>query len=309
MLVNIQDDILKIQALGLLDRLLVDKTTKKNIMWATDAYASLGELYSRNEEITSSLITGFNSDVIKTRARKALEQQSERTKKHAEVFTPLWICKKMNDYADEMWFDRKDVFTKDGVPTEHIEFEKSDEWKKYVDSRRLEITCGEAPYLVSRYDVESGEYIPPGNRIGMLDRKLRVINENTSNEQDWIKWAIRAFQATYGYEFQGDNLLIARVNILMTFDDYVQERWGRKPTGNELRKLINIVTWNIWQMDGLTGTIPYAKAEEHNYQMTLIDMCSNDEDDNTENKQPLCRIYDWRAEENIEFISLRSEYA
>ena len=307
MIINIQDDILKIQALGLLDRLLVDKTTKKNIMWATDAYNDLGELYTRNEEITSTLITGLKSDVIKTRARKALEQQSERTKKRAEVFTPLWVCQKMNDYADEMWFERKEVFFKGDTPSDHIDFEKPDDWKKYVDSRRLEITCGEAPYLVSRYDVENGEYIPPANRIGILDRKLRIVNENESDEKEWIKWSIRSFQATYGYEFQGDNLLIARVNILMTFDDYLRERWKRKPTKDELRKIINIITWNVWQMDGLTGTIPYAKAEEHFTQMTLMDMFGDSEEQTDENTQPLCRIYDWRAEENIEFNSLRRE--
>lgn len=33
-------------------------------------------------------------------------------------------------------------------------------WQTYVDSRRLEITCGEAPYLTTRYDVETGELIP-----------------------------------------------------------------------------------------------------------------------------------------------------
>ena len=42
----------------------------------------------------------------------------------------------------------------------------------------MEITCGEAPYLVSRYDVVKGEIIPVEDRIGILDRKLRVINEN-----------------------------------------------------------------------------------------------------------------------------------
>lgn len=97
MIVNIQDDILKIHALGLLDKLLVDKTTKRRIMWATSAYCSFGARYERNEEITPDLVTGLNSGVIKTRARKAMEQQSERTRQHAEVFTPLWICRMMND--------------------------------------------------------------------------------------------------------------------------------------------------------------------------------------------------------------------
>ena len=42
MILNIQDDILKLHSLGLLDKLLADKTTGKRVMWATDAYSGLG---------------------------------------------------------------------------------------------------------------------------------------------------------------------------------------------------------------------------------------------------------------------------
>ena len=56
MIINIQDDILKLHALGLLDRMLMDRTTKQHIMWATDAYTSLGDDMSITEEITSDLI-------------------------------------------------------------------------------------------------------------------------------------------------------------------------------------------------------------------------------------------------------------
>ena len=42
---------------------------------------------------------------------------------------------------------------------------------------------------------------------------------------EWLKWALRAFQSVYGYEYQGDNLLIARINILMTFVEYLDYRW------------------------------------------------------------------------------------
>ena len=308
MIINIQDDILKIQALGLLDRMLLDKTTKKNIMWATDAYNIMGIKYGRNEEITSDLITGFHASTIKTRARKAMEQQTERTRQHAEVFTPLWICQKMNDHADEVWFGKKDIFFKDGKPTEKIEFQRKDNWKKYVDSRRLEITCGEAPYLVSRYDVATGEMIPVPNRIGILDRKLRVVNENTDSEKSWLEWTIRSFQATYGYEYQGDNLLIARVNLLMTFEEYMQERWKRKPTLEEYRKIVNIITWNIWQMDGLTGAVPYETTEETYHQMDFLELLDLDEKDNKENKQLRCRIFDWRADRSITYkeMNMRS---
>ena len=149
---------------------------------------------------------------------------------------------------------------KDGKPTERVVFPKKRKWTHYVDSRRMEITCGEAPYLASRYDVATGEEIPLEKRIGILDRKFRVVNENTDSEKDWLKWAFRAVEATYGYEFQGDNLLIARINILMTFEEYLKSRWNRMPTEPEYARLLKTVTWNIWQMDGLNGDNSLCKS-------------------------------------------------
>ena len=301
MAINIQDDLLKIHKLGLLDKLLADKTTKKNIMWATNAYCSLGARYGRNELIIPELITGPNASVIKARARKAMEQQSERTRQHAEVFTPLWICQKMNDYADEVWFGSGEVFFRDGKPTPSVVFPPKKNWKKYVDSRRLEITCGEAPYLVSRYDVETGEMNPIPNRIGLLDRKLRVVNENARDEAEWLEWAFRAFHATYGFEFQGDNVLIARVNLLMTFEEYLQTRWEREPSEAEWEKFINIITWNIWQMDGLSGTIPYGTAEEECLEIDWFGWRG----DTKKDVQPNCRIFNWRGDRSMEYLSLK----
>ena len=54
-----------------------------------------------------------------------MEVQSDRTKAHGEVFTPLWVCNMMNNHIDEVWFGRSDVFNKDNEPTEHIEFKKA----------------------------------------------------------------------------------------------------------------------------------------------------------------------------------------
>ncbi len=204
-------------------------------------------MYERNKEITIQAVTGHNAGVIKTRARKALESQEKRTRQHAEIFTPLWLCNLMNNQTDEEWFGRKEVFNKDGEPTEKVKFPEGKTWQKYIKSRRMEITCGEAPFLVSRYDVETGEMIPVSKRIGILDRKLRTVSENTETEAEWMKWTIRAFQATYGYEFQGDNVLIARVNMLMTFEEHLEDRWGRKPSYREYEKFANIIAWNIWQ--------------------------------------------------------------
>lgn len=285
MVINIQDDILKLQALGVLDALLVDKTIKRHIMWATNAYSPFGAQYGRNEEIGSELITGRNSDVIKTRARKASEHQTERTRQRGEVFTPLWVCKKMCDYADERWNSNAG-------------------WQKYVDARVLEITCGEAPFLVSRYDAETGEAISVQERIGLLDRKLQMVNENIQEKDEWLKWAVRAFWATYGYEFQGDNVLIARVNLIMTFEEYYFDRWKRKPSMAEYQKIANIVAWNIWQMDGLTGTIPFATAEEEFQQFSLFGMFAEEKDSCEENTQPRCRVFNWLSGGSIEYLSL-----
>ena len=304
MIIGIQDEILRINSLGLLDRLLADKTTKANILWATDAYSGMGSDYQRDKEIKAPLITGEHSSIIKNRARKALEQQSERTRQHAEVFTPLWVCAKMNDYADEVWFGKPEVFTRDGEPTERVEFPKGKSWQRYVDSRRLEITCGEAPYLVSRYDVSTGESIPIERRIGLLDRKLRVVNENTATEDEWLKWTLRAFQSTYGYEFQGDNVLISRVNLLTTFEEYLTARWKRKPTKKEYEKITNIIAWNLWQMDGLTSALPYCKAEDEYRQMSIFDWLGMNENVDAANTQPRCRIMNWLGGRSVEFINL-----
>lgn len=308
--INIQDDILKLHATGLLERLLADKTTGRTIMWATDAYAEHGPDYGRDEPITVDRITGEHSDIIKTRARKAMEQQSERKRRRGEVFTPLWICEKMIDYADEMWFCRSAGFRKTDAEG-HICFTQKRPWQKYVQTTRLEITCGEAPFLVQRYDVETGEAIPVENRGGILDRKLRAVSENTADEADWLTWALEAVQATYGYEFQGDNLLIARVNVWMSVEEHFQ--YWRKSQGKRLRKLTKpegrqlceVIAWNLWQMDGLTRAIPYRKTEEIE-QMDFfyqLDGLSEPED----KSQPLCRLYDWERNTSIEYASLKKE--
>lgn len=313
MVINIQDDILILNNRGLLNRLLEDKTTKKNIMWATDAYSAFGERYFRNEEIRPELITGANSDIIKTRARKAMELQFERTRQRAEVFTPMWICKRMNDDAGRFWFEDNGAATGTDYYADYTENLKNNDklFKRYIDSKWLEITCGEAPYLVSRYDVATGEMIPVSKRSGILDRKLQVIGKLLDSEDEWLKWVIRAYQATFGYEFQGDNVLISRVNMLMTFAEYMEERWCRKPTNKECEKLANIIAWNIWQMDGLTFTIPYRKAQEHFQQLDIFGLL--DEDNEIQKdlheevvNQPYCRIYDWRnRKKSVEFQALK----
>jgi hypothetical protein len=207
----------------LLSILLKDRTTGKNIIWATNDYIQLGEIYKAENEISLNIVNGGSEKFIRPRITKSYEKQNNRTRNKAEVFTPSWVCNEQNNLIDEQWFGRKNVFNiakdRDWIPNnEKIEFPnvKNKTWKDYVDARRMEITCGEAPYLVSRYDTVTGEVINLKSRIGLLDRKIRVVSENAKNEDEWIKWTVRAFQSVYGYEFQGDNLLLARENLLHT---------------------------------------------------------------------------------------------
>lgn len=260
----LEDSIIRLDP-QLLDILLFDRTTRNNILWATDGYAYLGDGYEPDSPIMPEQITGEHSRLIQPRTEKSQSEQDNRTKTKAEVFTPSWICNAQNSLLDEQWFGRSDVFNiPDGqnwTPTpDRILFPKqrSRSWKKYVDARQMEISCGEAPYLVSRYDTVTGELIPLECRIGILDRKLRIVNENAESESDWLFWATRAFQSVYGYEFQGDNLLLARENLLLTYIDYYLTRLHRFPEKRQLLAIARIISWNLWQMDGLKGVVPFS---------------------------------------------------
>ena len=179
-------------------------------------------------------------------------------------------------------------------------------WQQYVDSRRLEITCGEAPYLVSRYDVSTGKRIVPTiQRIGLLDRKLRIVNENTDNFADWQKWTLRAFESVYGYEYQGDNVLIARINLLLTFFEYYDERWDDYPGDQQARQIANIIAWNIWQMDGLKDTVPLGKPYEEYKQITLFDMLGMGSETEDQPEAVPCRIYNWRSNASVRFMDIK----
>ena len=288
---------------NVLSLLLKDKSTKKNILFATDAYG-----VPPKTQITEEMLLGFDSCLLQPRVSKSQEEQTDRTRKKAEVFTPSWICNKMNNHCDHEWFGRENVFNVEHdqtwEPTESpVGFEKSGDWKKYVDSKRLEITCGEAPYIVSRYDTTTGEIIPVKRRIGILDRKLRVVSENADSEETWLIWALRAFQSVYGYEFQGDNLLIARVNLLVTYMDYMRYHLHRDPTDEELKKIATVIEWNQWQMDGITGTVPFGKPQEQYHQFNLFDFSVGIND--AEEEAVDCKIMDWRADRSVTYRSIK----
>ncbi len=291
----------------ILSILLLDRTTDKNILWATDDYPQI----SSKSQIQISQITGLHSERIKPRIQKQKEEQQNRTRNKAEVFTPSWICNAQNNLIDEAWFGKKDVFNSSEIVDGNVnekkwksrktkikfstDIESGKTWQDYVKLTRLEITCGEAPYLVSRYDTVTGKTIKLKERIGLLDRKMRVICENAANEAEYFLWAAIAFQNTYGFELQGDNLLLARTNLLLSFNEYTKHFLKRLPTEEEQKKIAEIISWNLWQMDGLTFSTPFSSPEDEHPSLF--------EEFNRQENFP-CKIMDWKENKIILYKSL-----
>ena len=302
----------------LLAILLQDHSSKKNIIWATDNYSSRGCGYYFRDQITIPAITGYNGSVIKPRTEKSQKEQAERVRQKAEVFTPSWVCNKQNNLVDNAWFDSGDIFNIEHdkgwtATTGKIKFPtpSGKTWEDYIRDKRLEITCGEAPYLVSRYDTVTGETIDISKRIGLLDRKLRVVSENVDSEQEWYTWVKTAIQNTYGFEWQGDNVLLSRENLLFTFIDYYENKFGVFPTKEYLREIATIISWNIWQMDGLKFVIPDSCTEVEERQLSLFEgVVEKHPCEGCAKRNPLkhsgiyCIIKDWKENKNVRFVDL-----
>lgn len=286
------------------------KLTTAPVLWATDNYSENGRafghpIWDTEKQLSRTIFRGdghgwenfdctaadigdsllHSLELIVPRKDKALAVQKLRTKEKAEVFTPSWICNLQNNLADDHSI-RAGAFnsTNDGgkswKPTRGPVFEDLKSAVEYITAPRLEITCGEAPYLVSRYDTVTGEDIPVRDskdrfqRIGILDRKLRVAAEVAGeNLELWETLALEALKATYGYEWQGDSLLLARLNLLNSFLDYRvdfishlskkrRKKVAQAPSNELLLQVAEIICWNLWQMDGLKMVTPLSCSDD-----------------------------------------------
>lgn len=297
--IDIREDYL-LKKDSLLDILLQDKTTGNTILWATDSYEQKGKKFASFAPITSDLVTGKNGKLIQPRSVKSKEEQLLRTRDKAEVFTPLSIVKQMNDACD----------------TKRI---TKNNWQEYVALLKLEITCGEAPFIVSRYDPVSDkqELLPLAERVGFLDKKLTVVSKYCTTQEEWLKWAKIAFQSSYGYEWQGDSLLIARENLLYTFIDYYQGKFKEMPSIELQKEIAEIIAWNIFQMDGLKYVIPMScKTEQVTIKGTetlfgkeddqIIEKpCEGCEKKTAKNHNgTYVRIMNWKEDKVIRFIDI-----
>lgn len=295
-----------------LDILLLDKSARRNIIWATDSYVKYGKSYAPTKPITRAQITGAkNGKRIQPRAAKPREEQIARTKDKAEVFTPLNIVDRINKSVEQ-----------------GLTFPPNHTWQDYIATKWLEITCGEAPFIAGRYDptANTGVVIEPKKRVGFLDRKLQVVSKNTETKKDWLHYTEIALKATYGYEWQGDNLLIARENVLQTVDDFYKDfctnKLQRKSVkglkDEQLERFAKIISWNIFQMDGLKYVIPLsgdppAAPDFNKNQVELplpLDMVDDTKSQKTITTGIYAKIKNWdagKAGKTIRFVDILSK--
>lgn len=232
----------------ILNILLVDRTAStkkktKNIIWANDNYVQYGpKAYSEKSEMLPELITGHEKNIIKPRAVKNKIIQHKRTNAKAEVFTPTWMVRKQNDTIDKAY--------------------QNDDINTYVQRKWLEITAGEGPYMATRYDMETGNIVPLKDRAGFIDRKLKRINCEVNDLDEWNKLVEKAYQSSYGFEWNGDSLFIARENLLYTYRDYFVDKWDKEPPYKDFKNIATIISYNLFQMDGIKYIIPLSEKKK-----------------------------------------------
>ena len=292
--------------------LLKDRTTKKNLIWGTEHYEKKGSGYGRDQEIKEQYLSA-----IKPRSKKSKREQLIRSKDNAEVFTPTWIINKQNNLVDDAWFEQKGTFNKENqdnswAKTDKIIFNNSHKWQDYIKSIRLEMCCGEAPYIANIYDSVSGERIPLSERIGILDRKFKVLSENANTYEEWLDYSKTAMKSTYGFEFQGDNLYIARTNLLESYKEYYKNKFDTDAPHELLLEIAEIISWNIWQMDGLKLVVPYSCHVEQELKLDLWGNSENEEqkcpgceNDTLKNHNGIkCVIMDWDTNRKVKYENL-----
>lgn len=298
---------------GILEILLLDRTTKKNLIFATNNYSNKG--YHEKSYITVNDLTYSKRSLIRPRIEKSKVEQKKRSKDMAEVFTPSWVCNVQNNMIDNEWFGYVGAFNieleNSWNPTEKVDF-KDKKWTDYIDLERLEITCGEAPYLTSRYDAVNGNEIDPHNRIGLLDRKLRVITENVDSTEDFIKYSYLAYKRIYGFDFQGDNVLLARKNLFYDFIEFYAAKFNEEPSIDTLTEIAKIISYNIFQMDGIKFVLPFSCHKEESRQLSLFEEFGSKLEecpgcktgDHLKHNGVYATIKDWRSNRIVRFIDL-----
>ena len=273
---NLRDKMPSVFNILLIDRTKSTKSCSQNIIWANENYIKYdAEKYSPTSEIRIELITGEHNNIIQPRALKATDLQKKRTRAIAEVFTPIETLKEQIDEIDKNY--------------------QNDDLETYTKRTWIEITCGEGPYIVTRYNVVTGNFIYLDERVGFLDRKLKRINKECDIKDKWKELVNEAYKATYAFEWNGDSLLLARENLLYTYFDYYYDKWNSEPSLEDIEEIALIISYNIFQMDGLKCIIPLSDVEpQKNEHLNLFNKIEKIVKKTPNKKGQYVKIMNWK---------------
>ena len=82
----------------------------------------------------------------------------------------------------------------------------------------------------------------------------------------------------------------------MTNIAYSVARFNKEPELKYILEITDVITWNIWQMDGLKDCVPFSKSD---VQLDLFSEAVGD------GEPVLCKIKDWKNDEVITFHSIK----
>lgn len=202
--------------------LLRDYTTNESIVWGTASYG-----YDENSHIDAN-------DIMSGKVRlKPVYREFGK-----DSLIPIEQVKKDND----------EMFDVTGKSSEEI-----------ICMKSFERHCNDAPHTVSLYDESTGDIVMLPFREGLLDRKMALINSLplTHDETNWKVCTSNALMSSYGYEYRGDHLYMARRNILCDVIDWYEDKFGKDIGVDMMKEFADIISRNFVQMNESRGCIPF----------------------------------------------------
>lgn len=245
-----------------LDTLLRDQTLSgpdpqqyHNIRWLTADYAAQGEGYAADDEMRVACLSGRQAWLVLPRAL--------RVPQPADAGLDTWQLNAQLNAEEREWFDGHDVFNVENpdhtwsVTRSPIQFPRAyHRWRDYILLPHTVAPCGEGELITSRYDLGTQCFLPTLQRIGLLDRKLRIVTERCRESKDWLHAAKAALASIYGYALRGDEVFLCRQAMLYTLIEWYLSAFDRRPQRQTLLLWARIISWNVWQMDASSLCVP-----------------------------------------------------
>ena len=97
--------------------------------------------------------------------------------------------------------------------------------------------------------------------------------------------------------------------MLYTFIDYYEAKFGKSPSIEQQKEITKIISYNVFQMDGLKYTVPYTEQDLESADSVQLNLFGEPEEtEEIELNLVLpgiqVKIKDWESNQMIEFQSL-----